>query len=572
MRRVLIILYFLIFSCYSIAQSNCNKLNFDGIDDYGELNSLATPLAGSTNNFTIEFWMKGDKNNQPSSIRTSLFSINPATSNGNGLLIILGGTNTQEGKIMIYDEGTFGTNADFKSTQVVGDMVCHHIAYVRNGNNGYIYIDGLQVGSHTTTYSILPTDLISIGQEWDNLTTTPTTSQFFNGDIEDLRVWTTSRSQTQIQTNMNNELIGNEPGLLAYYKFNQGFPSGNNTGVNSIIDQTINTNHGNLIGFNMNGTFSNFIQNDCILCNINSCKISANFSFLNLCVNDTTSFQDLSIDSIGSIINWKWYFGDGDSLVGLQNPNHFYSTPGTYNVSLVVVNDSNCIDSITIPLTINSISVINKTDSICQGGNIFIGGSYQNSTGTYTDSLQSVSGCDSIVYTQLTVVPKPTVKAYSDTTIEKGDYVQIQAIGASFYSWTPNSGLTCSNCSNPVASPNITTQYVVEGNNGSCSSFDTVLIIVEIPEITLYIPNSFTPDGDGINDEFLFFATGFKEFEAQIFNRWGELLFETMDIKKGWDAIYKGKEVPLGVYVYKVTLITYEGRHIKKTGAINVLK
>ena len=398
------IILLLLFHFVTNAQNTCNALYFDGINDYVNLNSLATTMSGSTT-FTIEFWIKADKNDQTSSIRSSLFAINPNTSNGNGLLIILGGDFTNEGKLMIYDENTSGTAAEIKSTQSIGDDICHHIAYSRNGNTGSAYIDGILVGQHTTSYIITPSDLISIGQEWDDLTTTPLSSQFYNGEIDDFRVWGEARTITQIQNNMNNELIGNEPNLIAYYNFNQGVAGANNSGINTLTDSSPNNISGTLNGFSLNGTSSNWILDNCTNCNsLNPCNISSNFNSTNYCLNDTTYFNDLSVDSIDNIINWDWNFGDGATLSGIQNPQHFYINSGNFNVTLIITNDNNCVDSITIPISIHPTTTSAQNLSICQGDSVLFDGQFYNTTGIYSDSLQSSFGCDSIHSLNLNVI------------------------------------------------------------------------------------------------------------------------------------------------------------------------
>lgn len=266
--KIALAILFQLWSASAFAQKNDtaklkeNALNFDGVDDYVNLDILAPTLA-NTPEFTIEFWMKADLNDQSSSIRTSLFAINPITNNANGLLMILGGTSTQEGRLMIYDENTFGTGYDFKSNIVIGDNQCHHIAYARSGNIGTIYIDGVIVGTHTTTYTLTANDLYSIGQEWDDLISTPLQSQFYNGDMDELRIWNTARTASEIQTNLNNELIGNEVGLVAYYNFNQGIPAGNNTGITTLIDNTTNNLAGTLHSFTLNSGASNWIYESC---------------------------------------------------------------------------------------------------------------------------------------------------------------------------------------------------------------------------------------------------------------------------------------------------------------------
>lgn len=242
-------------------------LDFDGIDDYVEIDNVAGALEGLTS-YTIEFWMKADLNDQTSSIRSAIFSINPITANGNGLLIIMGGLNAQDGKILIYDENTWGTNAEIVSSQVVGDNNCHHIAYSRNNGTATLYIDGVQSGTHSTAYTISSSDKISLGQEWDNLNSTPSTSQFYNGVLSDVRIWDSAKNASDIQNNMNTVLTGNEPGLLAYYKCNQGVADGYNPTVDYLTDSAPIGLIGSLVNFTLSGLNSNWVSKTCQPLNI----------------------------------------------------------------------------------------------------------------------------------------------------------------------------------------------------------------------------------------------------------------------------------------------------------------
>ena len=701
---VLIICCFLSVQVKAQISSACNTLNFDGVDDYIDLNSIASSLVGSTN-YTVEFWMKADRFNQPSPITAvSLFAINSnAPIASDGILITMGSPSSQTGQLGISDEGGAW---DWIGGANIGDNVCHHIAYVRNGNTGFIYLDGVNVGNHFTNYLITVNDSISVGQDWDYLATSPATSQFYNGNIDDLRIWTTSRSQVQIVTNMNIELIGNELGLLAYYDFNQGVSGGNNGGNNTLIDKTINGLNGNLIDFGLNGFGSNWIENSCAnpICDSSyQCKLTSNFSVDSLCFGDSTSFTDLSIDSNANIVNWQWYFGDGDSIIGIQNPNHLYGSIGSFNVILAVTNDSNCIDSIMIPLTINPVYNLTITDSICQGDSIFLGGTFQNSVGIYVDSLQSFFGCDSIITTTLAVNPIfsstqnqticqgdsvlfggtfynstgiytdslqtilgcdslevldltvnpsyqinvneticqgdslliggsyqtvtgffsdtlqtvllcdsiinttlivesnyydtttlrlcqgdsillggvfqnspgiytdslqsvygcdsvvivtlsidsiPIIIASNDTLIQVCRSTQLSAVGGTSYSWLPLTDLSCSNCSSPVVSPLTTITYIVTGTVNGCSAKDTVVITVE-GESEIIIPNVFTPNFDGLNDGFNITGGCIQSINKKIFNRWGELLFQSNQISEVWNGrTITGDKVPEGTYFY----------------------
>lgn len=92
------------------------------------------------------------------------------------------------------------------------------------------------------------------------------------------------------------------------------------------------------------------------------------------------------------------------------------------------------------------------------------------------------------------------------------------------------------------------------------------------PPLYIYGPNSFTPDGDNLNETFKFKGIGIEFFEMLIYDRWGELLFKTNDINVGWDGTYKGELVPAGVYVYRVTAASFENIKTNYTGSINLIR
>lgn len=238
---------------------NTNALKFDGIDDYVNLNSIQNTMYANKNVFTIEFWMKADFNLQTSSIRTTMFAINEPTGE-NRLLFIMGGPSNQDGKLMIYPDGSWGTGAIYTSSQIIGDGQCHHIAYTYNNGNCKVYIDGSLVDTHSAICPITSDDRYSLGQEYDNLNT----SQFYNGELDDFRIWNVEKSQSDIQSAMNTELSGYEPNLIVYYDFNQGIPDGLNSSVNFLNDKTTNNLDGNLTNFQLNYSVSNWIRGLCV--------------------------------------------------------------------------------------------------------------------------------------------------------------------------------------------------------------------------------------------------------------------------------------------------------------------
>ena len=240
--------------------SSTNSLNFDGVNDYVNLNVLAAPMA-NLSSFTIEFIMRADFNNQSNTSypSTSLFAINlpiNTPTGSNRLLIMLGNPySIQNGKLWI------GNNlaTPFQSSMVIGDNICHHIAYSQNGGIGSIYIDGVAVGAFNDSIVLASTDLYSLGQEWDG----NSTSQYFNGEMDELRIWNFARSQAEILADINVTLTGNEPNLVAYYNFDQGTPGGNNLGITNLIDFTNSGYNGTLNNFTLSGSISNWISDTC---------------------------------------------------------------------------------------------------------------------------------------------------------------------------------------------------------------------------------------------------------------------------------------------------------------------
>lgn len=165
----------------------------------------------------------------------------------------------------------------------------------------------------------------------------------------------------------------------------------------------------------------------------------------------------------------------------------------------------------------------------------------------------------------------PVINGGLNDTIEPGTSTQLNAIGGLTYLWSPTSGLSCADCADPLATPVITTAYYVTGTNESgCSSGDTVEISVTQGSEVLYIPNSFSPNDNKLNDLFYAYGTSIRIFDLQIYDRWGELIFRTNDIKQGWDGKYKGKMVEGGVYVYTVSCEWLSGVEAYRNGIVTV--
>ena len=97
-------------------------------------------------------------------------------------------------------------------------------------------------------------------------------------------------------------------------------------------------------------------------------------------------------------------------------------------------------------------------------------------------------------------------------------------------------------------------------------------VVVEKP-YALYSPNAFSPDGDGINDFFKISGQGMIDFQIEIFNRWGQMVYKSLDLSNGWDGTFKGKNLPTGTYVYKIKTSKYGvEQKLVKSGSVALVR
>lgn len=204
--------------------------------------------------------------------------------------------------------------------------------------------------------------------------------------------------------------------------------------------------------------------------------------------------------------------------------------------------------------------------------------------GSYGVTVTDDSGCTSTgSYTVNQVGSIPVTASPQTSTITAGESVQLNATGAVDYIWSPAGGLSCVNCPNPIASPTITTTYIVTGTDASgCSGTDTVTIFVTIDCADLFIPNIFSPNASGpnANENLCVFGNCISTLAFKIYDRWGELVFETetpynpsMSVNEiCWDGTFRGKEVQSGVYVYTLYAEMFNGDVVEESGNITVVR
>ena len=144
------------------------------------------------------------------------------------------------------------------------------------------------------------------------------------------------------------------------------------------------------------------------------------------------------------------------------------------------------------------------------------------------------------------------------------------------YLWSNGTSLNDSTLADPNATPQQPSSYVLKVTDGNgCVNFDTLQVFVitgYCQGSNVFVPNAFTPDGNGHNDRFLVHAKGIREIALSIFNRWGEEVFQTRDIEQGWDGTYKGKEAPADVYVYHLTVVCFDNNRTFHKGNITLIR
>jgi len=192
---------------------------------------------------------------------------------------------------------------------------------------------------------------------------------------------------------------------------------------------------------------------------------------------------------------------------------------------------------------------------------------------SYSIIATSMYGCKDTLNFQATVNPGAVIFLGDSVTLYPGETYQIEPqTNCINFSWFPSSGLSNPKISDPLASPEISTKYIVHAATAlGCVAVDSISIYVD-PESLLAIPNAFTP-GSGPNNEFKIILKGIASLNYfRIFNRWGNMVFETTDINKGWDGSFNGVPQPFGVYVYEVEATTSTGKIFEKHGNTTLIR
>lgn len=190
--------------------------------------------------------------------------------------------------------------------------------------------------------------------------------------------------------------------------------------------------------------------------------------------------------------------------------------------------------------------------------------------GTYSVIVSDALGCADTASVTVALFPPATVTAGFEGTVDWGGSVQLHAFGSGTFTWSPDSTLSCADCAEPFASPGSTTTYTVEITDvNGCKATDQVIIYFLGG---LFVPNTFTPNGDGVNDLFFALTDEVTEFRLLVFNRWGSEIFGTDHLGEAWDGTFQGVESPIDTYVWRVDYTLANGSAHTRFGHVNLIR
>ena len=291
--------------------------------------------------------------------------------------------------------------------------------------------------------------------------------------------------------------------------------------------------------------------------------------------------------------DYEWSPPDGLSSTTIATPE---ANPNS-NTTYTVVGSNTCgDDSFQVTVLVSSIDISIEADSVvCANEPFFVRASGANNYvwqpghlvfNRYAEetqaeitesSLLTVRGVDSIGCSGtesvlIQIYPRIPFRAGNDRVIDFGEEIILETFSEYPITWDESPYISCTDCNNPSVFPPETTTYVGEiTTDYGCPERDSVTVYVRGE---LYVPNAFTPDGDGLNDIFKAEGLDIVKFNMKVFNRWGELIFESDNINRGWNGSSGNDSYfsPPGIYQYIIVAQEHKGQVFEYRGHVNLLR
>ncbi len=335
------------------------------------------------------------------------------------------------------------------------------------------------------------------------------------------------------------------------------------------------------------------------------------------CDTGTVVFTDFTITN-DPIVSKTYDFGDGTSAIQpppASNPfdtTHFYSTPGNLLATLKVATQFGCNENYTDTIRVwqTPHPLISTSGNLCAGliqllGNLVTpdidsvtwawnlgngqSSAIQDPQVNYQGGIYQVSlitsvafGCSDTANATISINALPTIKGPAEINTPVGIPVTIPFTYSSdvaTYVWTPTANLSCSDCANPTATLQFNQEYsVIVTDSNNCMDTASILIKTVCNGENYFIPNTFSPNNDGVNDYFYPRGTSVYNIQSmRVFNRWGQLVFQRQNFPAnsetmGWDGTFNGKPAPSDAYVYIVEVICNNAQVVALQGTITLVR
>lgn len=295
-------------------------------------------------------------------------------------------------------------------------------------------------------------------------------------------------------------------------------------------------------------------------------------------------------------LTYQWEPASGLSDPSVANP--VASPEASTLYTLTATDIAGCTDTDEVLVTVNPLPVVSaKPDTlVCPGSMVQLaasgGVSYAwspteglsdptspfpsytaNEAASFVAVVTDANGCSDTASASIGVEPFPSVEAGTDTLVFLGESVTLIGSGSGELQWLPPTGLSDPGAAEPMASPvNTTWYYLTSTSPIGCQSIDSVLLTVIFDPIVEF-PNAFSPNGDGLNDFFSVIVRGPVSVEAyRVYNRWGEIVFESNSPESGWDGTYRGKTQETGTYVFHFLGLDPNGVGIERHGTLHLVR
>ncbi|MBN8836414.1 MAG: gliding motility-associated C-terminal domain-containing protein [Sphingobacteriia bacterium] len=321
-----------------------------------------------------------------------------------------------------------------------------------------------------------------------------------------------------------------------------------------------------------------------------------------ICKTDT-----IRLHPVSDALSYQWTANTGVAVTSTKYP---LIQPLTTTKYYVTANLGKCqaSDSVTVRVTPYPQIQVSADTTICYGGRAqlrsnIVGSNFQwwpvntlinantlnpvagpQQTTKYILMVSDNIGCPKPVYDTITVTVIPAIKVFAgrDTTIVANQPLQLNALvsnnGSFSYTWAPTTGLDNPFIQNPIATLNAaidSIRYVVTAqlSGTQCTGYDDIWVKVFKTGPDIFVPSAFTPNNDGRNDIIKPIPVGISKFDFfRIYNRWGQLVYSTSEIGRGWDGRLSGVEQPSGTYVFVTQGTDYTGKVITRKGTIVLIR